>query len=80
MSHLCCPECGFVVRLGLEPNGGYCPRCLERRRRAVVLDRLPLKLLRGPDAIEGQPEPRFARRDRGIPEETAQPQPREESR
>lgn len=51
MSYMRCPECGFVVKSGLEANGGYCPRCLSKKRAAVVMERLPLKLLRGSEAV-----------------------------
>ena len=51
MSYVRCPECSFVVRSNLETNGGYCPRCRVRRRTTVVMERLPVKLLRGPEAI-----------------------------
>jgi len=54
MSYMRCTECGFVIRSGRESNGGYCPRCLARRGVAVVMERLPLKLLRGPDAVRSQ--------------------------
>ena len=51
MSYVRCPECNFLVRSNLETNGGYCPRCMLRRGSTVVMERLPVKLLRGPDAI-----------------------------
>jgi hypothetical protein len=50
MSHLSCPECKLVVRWTLETDSGFCPRCLARKKTAVVMERAPLKLLRGPEA------------------------------
>ena len=51
MSYVRCPECSFVVRSKLEASGGYCPRCRIRRGHVVVMERLPVKLLHGPEAI-----------------------------
>jgi hypothetical protein len=41
----------MVLRSDLNRNGGYRARCLERRKVVVVLERLPMKSLPGPDAV-----------------------------